>query len=158
MARRRSNARVMRLGAISLVVLLVVMAAAFNLQKFPGFRGTTYHAEFTDASGLHKGNMVQVAGVRVGRVNALHISGDHVTVDFDVKDAELGSEEPRVGRGAQPARGEVPRDHPEGLRRDAGRRHHPGQPHGLELRHRRHAERADHPDRGHRHPEAGGRR
>ena len=86
----RSNARVMRLGAISLVVLLVVGAAAFNLQKFPGFRGTSYHVQLKDASGLHKGNMVQVAGVRVGRVSALHISGDHVTVDFEVKDAELG--------------------------------------------------------------------
>ncbi len=81
---------ILRLGAISLVVLLVVGGAAFNLQKFPGFRGTGYHVQLTDASGLHKGNMVQVAGVRVGRVSALHIHGDHVTVDFDVKDATLG--------------------------------------------------------------------
>ena len=55
------------------MVLLVVMAAAFNLQKFPGFRGTGYHVQLADASGLHKGNMVQIAGIRVGRVNALHI-------------------------------------------------------------------------------------
>ncbi len=86
----RSQPKILRLGAISLIVLLVVMAAAFNLQKFPGFKGTSYHAQLTDASGLHKGNMVQVAGVRVGRVNALHIAGDHVTVDFDVKGTELG--------------------------------------------------------------------
>ena len=66
------------------------MAAAFNLQKFPGFKGTGYHVQLTDASGLHKGNMVQIAGVRVGRVNAHHIGGDHVTVDFDVKDAKMG--------------------------------------------------------------------
>jgi phospholipid/cholesterol/gamma-HCH transport system substrate-binding protein len=72
------------------VVLLVVGAAAFNLQKFPGFKGTDYHVQLADASGLHKGNMVQIAGVRVGRVNALHIQEDHVTVDFDVKDAEIG--------------------------------------------------------------------
>src|SRR6478609_1373554 len=86
----RSNARVMRLGAISLVVLLLVGAAAFNLQKFPGFKGTDYHVQLTDASGLHKGNMVQVAGIRVGRVDALHISGDHITADINVKDATLG--------------------------------------------------------------------
>jgi phospholipid/cholesterol/gamma-HCH transport system substrate-binding protein len=78
------------MGAVSLVVLLVVMAAAFNLQKFPGFRGTAYHVQLTDASGLHKGNMVQVAGIRVGRVGQLHIHGDHVTVDIDVKGATLG--------------------------------------------------------------------
>jgi phospholipid/cholesterol/gamma-HCH transport system substrate-binding protein len=86
----RSDARILRLGAISLVVLLVVGAAAFNLQKFPGFKGTDFHVQLSDASGLHKGNMVQIAGVRVGRVNALHIEEDHVTVDFDVKDAKMG--------------------------------------------------------------------
>src|SRR6478752_4783928 len=58
----------MRLGAITLVVMALIMAAAFNLGKFPGFAGTSYRAEFKDASGLHKGNMVQVGGIRVGRV------------------------------------------------------------------------------------------
>ncbi len=87
---RRSDATILRLGAISVVTLLVAMAAAFNLQKFPGFKGTDYHAQLSDASGLRKGNMVQVAGVRVGRVNDIRITGGHVTVDFDVKDAELG--------------------------------------------------------------------
>ncbi len=66
------------------------MAAAFNLQKFPGFKGTDYHVQLADASGLHKGNMVQVAGIRVGRVSGIHIGGDHVTVDVNVKDATLG--------------------------------------------------------------------
>ena len=80
----------MRLGTISLVLLFVVMAAAFNLQKFPGFKGTDYHVQLTDASGLRKGNMVQVAGIRVGRVSGIKIGGDHVTVDIDVKGATLG--------------------------------------------------------------------
>lgn len=88
---RRTDFAVKRLGTISVVVLLIVMAAAFNLQKFPGFAGTGYHADFKDASGLHKGNIVQVAGVKVGRVNNIHISGDHVTVDFDAKNADLGT-------------------------------------------------------------------
>jgi phospholipid/cholesterol/gamma-HCH transport system substrate-binding protein len=87
---RHTDGSILRLGTISLVVLLVVMAAAFNLQKFPGFKGTDYHVQLTDASGLHKGNMVQVAGLRVGRVSSLHIHGDHVTVDINVKDATLG--------------------------------------------------------------------
>jgi phospholipid/cholesterol/gamma-HCH transport system substrate-binding protein len=87
---RRTDAKILRLGVISLVTLLVLGAAAFNLQKFPGFKGEHFHAQLTDASGLHKGNMVQVAGVKVGRVNDIRISRDHVTVDFDVKDATLG--------------------------------------------------------------------
>ena len=89
---RRSDAKILRMGVICLVVLLVAGAAAFNLQKFPGFKGTGYHVQLSDASGLHKGNMVQIAGVRVGRVDALHISKDHVTVDFDVKGAEMGKQ------------------------------------------------------------------
>lgn len=50
---RHSDARVLRLGATSIVVLLLVMVAAFNLQRFPGFRGEALHAELVDASGLH---------------------------------------------------------------------------------------------------------
>ena len=87
---RRTEASIMRLGSICLIVLFIAMAAAFNLQKFPGFRGSGYHAEFSDASGLRKGNIVQVAGIRVGRVNAVRIDGNKVIVDFDVHDAELG--------------------------------------------------------------------
>jgi phospholipid/cholesterol/gamma-HCH transport system substrate-binding protein len=69
---------------ISLAVLVVLMVAAFNLQKFPGFRGTTYHAELADASGLRKGQMVQIAGTRVGRVSSLRIEDDKVVAEFDV--------------------------------------------------------------------------
>ncbi|MGA9103320.1 MCE family protein [Aeromicrobium sp.] len=87
---RRSDFKVMQMGAISLVLLLLVMAASFNLQKFPGFRGTTFHAELTDASGLRTGSEVQVAGVRVGRVNKLRIGPEKVIADFDVKNATLG--------------------------------------------------------------------
>jgi phospholipid/cholesterol/gamma-HCH transport system substrate-binding protein len=87
---RHTEGSIRRLGAITLVVLLVVMAAAFNLQKFPGFRGTSYHVQLRDASGLHKGNMVQIAGIRVGRVDSISISGDHVTANINVKGATMG--------------------------------------------------------------------
>ena len=88
---RHSNHSIMRLGAISLVVLLLVMAAAFNLQKFPGFRGTGYHADFKDANGLARGDMVQIGGVRVGRVQSIEIHSDHVRVNFEVHGAEFGT-------------------------------------------------------------------
>jgi phospholipid/cholesterol/gamma-HCH transport system substrate-binding protein len=89
---RHSERSILRLGTIALVVLLVVMAAAFNLQKFPGFRGTGYHADFKDANGLARGDMVQIGGVRVGRVDSIEIDSDHVRVNFEVHDAELGPE------------------------------------------------------------------
>ncbi len=77
-----SDARLARIGAISVVVALVAMVAAINLQKLPGMRGEAYQAEFTDASGLHEGNMVQIAGIRVGRVGEIELAEDHVIVHF----------------------------------------------------------------------------
>ncbi|GAA4719647.1 MlaD family protein [Nocardioides conyzicola] len=82
---RHSESKLMRLGAITLVVMALIMAAAFNLGKFPGFKGTTYRAEFKDASGLHVGNMVQVGGIRVGRVQDVALEDSStVIVSFDV--------------------------------------------------------------------------
>jgi len=89
---RHSERSVMRLGTIALLVLVLAMAASFNLQKFPGFRGTGYHADFTDANGLSQGDMVQIAGVRVGRVNSIEIHSDHVRVNFDVHGADFGTD------------------------------------------------------------------
>ena len=91
---RYSDARVLRMGAITVVVMLLVMAAAFNLSQFPGFKGGTYRAEFTDASGLRKGNMVQVGGIRVGRVQDVALEGSNtVLVTFEVDHGvEFGTE------------------------------------------------------------------
>ena len=91
---RANEARTLRWGAITLVVMLLVMAAAFNLSQFPGFKGSTYRAEFTDASGIHKGNMVQVGGIRVGRVQDVALKDSNtVVVTFEVdNDVELGDE------------------------------------------------------------------
>ncbi|MDP2774648.1 MAG: MlaD family protein [Nocardioides sp.] len=82
--RRYSDAQILRLGAMALVVMLVIMAAAFNLSKFPGFGGTSYVAEFSDASGIHRGNMVQVSGMRVGRVQEVTLEDGVVVVKFEV--------------------------------------------------------------------------
>jgi phospholipid/cholesterol/gamma-HCH transport system substrate-binding protein len=82
--RRYTEAQLLRLGAITLVVMLVVMAAAFNLSKFPGFGGDSYQAYFADASGLHKGNMVQVGGIRAGRVQDVQLKDGKVLVTFEV--------------------------------------------------------------------------
>ena len=90
---RVSQARALRLGAITLVIMLLMLAATFNLSQFPGFRGTTYSAEFTDASGIRVGNIVQVGGIRVGRVKSVDLVGDRVRVDFEVDNGvEFGTE------------------------------------------------------------------
>jgi phospholipid/cholesterol/gamma-HCH transport system substrate-binding protein len=91
--RRYTDAQILRLGAITLVVMLLVMAASFNLSKFPGFAGTQYRAEFTDASGLRSGNIVQVGGIRAGRVDEVELDGAKVVVTFEVdSDVEFGTD------------------------------------------------------------------
>lgn len=91
--RRYSDGQILRLGAITLVVMLLVMAASFNLSKFPGFAGNQHRAEFTDASGLRSGNVVQVGGIRVGRVTEVELDGDRVVVTFEVDDGvEFGTD------------------------------------------------------------------
>jgi phospholipid/cholesterol/gamma-HCH transport system substrate-binding protein len=86
---KTSDARIMRMGVITLMVMAVISAATFNLSKFPGFRGTTYYAEFSDASGIHKGNIVQVGGIRVGRVSDVTLDEDRVIVKFEIDDGDV---------------------------------------------------------------------
>lgn len=89
--RGRTPEQVARIGALTLLVALLLMTAALNLQKFPGMRGVSYQAEFSDASGLREGNMVQVAGIRVGRVSEIDLAGDHVVVHFSIDpDVRMG--------------------------------------------------------------------
>jgi len=87
---RVNEKQLTRAGLATAVAVVLLLALAFNLQKLPGMRGTTYHALFTDASGLKVGDRVEVAGIRVGRVDAIAIDGAKIDVSFDVKDAKLG--------------------------------------------------------------------
>jgi len=79
-----SNTHTAKIGLIALVMAALILVAAMNIQRFPGFRGTDFTAEFSDASGLHKGNMVQIAGIRVGRVGGVEIDDGHVVVRFEL--------------------------------------------------------------------------
>lgn len=96
-SRKYSEARVLRLGAVTLLAMALILVAAFNLGLFPGFSGGTYRAEFTDASGLHRGNMVQVGGIRVGRVQDVALEDSNtVVVTFDVDDGVAFGTESRA--------------------------------------------------------------
>jgi phospholipid/cholesterol/gamma-HCH transport system substrate-binding protein len=81
-------------GAISLVVLALVMVAALRADDLPVIGGgDTYHAMFTEAGGLKVNDEVRIAGVRVGKVEDVALEGDHVKVTFRVDSgAEFGPE------------------------------------------------------------------
>jgi phospholipid/cholesterol/gamma-HCH transport system substrate-binding protein len=85
-------------GAVSLAVLVALVAGAFQLDSVAGlFAQGSYRAAFHDASGLAPGNEVRVAGVRVGKVTGIALArgaaGPYVRVSFrlDDHDVRLGT-------------------------------------------------------------------
>ena len=82
------------IGAVSLAVIALMILAAFRAQDLPLIGGgDTYYASFTEAGGIKANDEVRIAGVRVGKVQAVELKGDHVRVTFRVKtDSEFGTE------------------------------------------------------------------
>ena len=82
------------IGAVSLAVMAALILAAFRAQDLPLIGGgDVYHAAFSEAGGLKANDEVRIAGVRVGKVEAVELDGDHVRVTFRVDDgAEFGSD------------------------------------------------------------------
>jgi virulence factor Mce-like protein len=79
------------IGAISLSVIAALVFLAFNAQSLPLIGGgTVYKAQFSEAAGLQPDDPVRVAGVKVGKVEALALEDGAVTVEFRVKDAFVG--------------------------------------------------------------------
>lgn len=73
------------IGAAGLLVIAVLLALAFNVQSLPLIGGgDDYAASFSEAGGLHDGDDVRIAGVKVGKVRAVDLAGDHVRVEFRV--------------------------------------------------------------------------
>jgi phospholipid/cholesterol/gamma-HCH transport system substrate-binding protein len=75
-------------GAVSLVVMAMVLVAALRADDLPIIGGgDTYHAMFTEAGGLKVNDEVRIAGVRVGKVDEIELDGGQVKVSFKVDDA-----------------------------------------------------------------------
>ncbi|HET6815895.1 MAG TPA: MlaD family protein [Mycobacteriales bacterium] len=81
------------IGAIGLAVILAMLLLAFNADKLPFIgSGTSYHALFTDASGLKTGDDVRVAGVKVGKVTSVSLDGAVVRVGLSVSGVDVGQD------------------------------------------------------------------
>jgi phospholipid/cholesterol/gamma-HCH transport system substrate-binding protein len=69
------------------VLVAAVVLLAMNLGKLPFVNPTnTYYADFANADGLKSGDEVRVQGISVGSVDAVEVQGDHVHVEFEIKD------------------------------------------------------------------------
>ena len=81
------------IGAVGLAVIAAMLLLAFNIDDIPLLAGRSHSAAFTEAGGLKAGDDVRIAGVKVGKVTAVDLDGDHVRVDFRVgRSTDLGSE------------------------------------------------------------------
>ncbi len=67
--------------AVSLLVTTVVVASLLDLHLRPGH---PYRAEFSDASGVQAGDTVRIAGVEVGKITAVGLSGRDALISFTV--------------------------------------------------------------------------
>lgn len=77
------NYNPIRLGTGTVAVMAVVIMALVGIGKLsPGHTG--YQAEFAQAAQLSPGDQVTVAGIEVGVVKDVALSGNHVTVKFNV--------------------------------------------------------------------------
>jgi phospholipid/cholesterol/gamma-HCH transport system substrate-binding protein len=73
-------------GAISFAVIAAFILAAFKAEDLPVIGGgDTYYAAFAEAGGLKANDEVRIAGVRVGKIDAVELQGDHVRVTFKVQ-------------------------------------------------------------------------
>ena len=83
-----------KVGAVSLMVLAALVLMAFKAESLPLIGGgDTYYAAFTDSSGLKPNDEVRIAGVRVGKVTAVDLDGDHVKVTFRISSgAKFGAD------------------------------------------------------------------
>ncbi|MHA3702653.1 MCE family protein [Jatrophihabitans sp. YIM 134969] len=81
------------IGAVSIVVIAILVFGAFNSDDLPIIGGgTVYTAAFTEAAGLRAGDEVRIAGVRVGKVDAVELGDTTVDVTFRVKNQFVGDE------------------------------------------------------------------
>ncbi|HZE15129.1 MAG TPA: MCE family protein, partial [Mycobacterium sp.] len=75
-----------RLGIVSLVLLLITVAIVVVFGQMRFNRTYSYSAEFSNASGLRDGQFVRAFGVEVGKVKNVRLveGGKRVRVDFEV--------------------------------------------------------------------------
>lgn len=75
-----------KLGVFLVITGLCTALVVNTLNRPLDESTTTYQAEFADVVGLTAGSDVRMAGVRVGTVERVQLTGHHATVTFDVAD------------------------------------------------------------------------
>ncbi len=90
--RTRGNPLFIGVVGIVLIISLLAMVAIVPMASYM-LRSASWRAGFTNVGNLRVGAPVLIAGVPQGRVEKLHMAGDHVDVEFRVdRSLELGDQ------------------------------------------------------------------
>jgi phospholipid/cholesterol/gamma-HCH transport system substrate-binding protein len=86
----KSTATAIKLGIVSLVLLLITVSIVVVFAQMRFNRTNSYSAEFNNASGLRNGQFVRASGVEIGKVKEVRLidGGQHVLVNLDVDRAQ----------------------------------------------------------------------
>lgn len=72
-------------GAISIVGIAAATTFAFFIDRIPALKQAyDISAEFKDAAGVRAENQVRVAGIKVGTVESVELSGDRVLITMEI--------------------------------------------------------------------------
>ncbi|WP_025737426.1 virulence factor Mce family protein [Mycobacterium genavense] len=83
----------LRIGLMGIVVTLLVIGVGQSFTSVPVLMARpAYYGQFTDSGGINVGDKVRIAGMDVGKVEALTIDGDHVVMKFSIGTNTIGTE------------------------------------------------------------------
>jgi phospholipid/cholesterol/gamma-HCH transport system substrate-binding protein len=75
----KTTSALVKLIVFMVVTSLMTFTLAATIGNFGVGKSTTYHAQFSDVTGLLPGNEVRIAGVKVGKVNSVGLKKDPTT-------------------------------------------------------------------------------
>jgi phospholipid/cholesterol/gamma-HCH transport system substrate-binding protein len=75
-----------RIGAVTLALIVAIVAGALLLTSSVFSSTYPVRATFANAVGLAKGDQVLLAGVAIGKVSSVQVVGNHVVVDLAIND------------------------------------------------------------------------
>ena len=82
-----------RKGVMGVVTVALVIGVGSSITSVPMlFAVPTYYAQFNDTGGLNVGDKVRIAGVDVGTVQSMEITGDKVEIGYTLGGMEIGTE------------------------------------------------------------------
>ena len=81
----KTSAALVKLIAFMVITSLLTFVLAATIGNFGVGKSTSYHAQFSDVTGLLAGNEVRLSGVKVGKVNGVALKGKlaDVTLQLD---------------------------------------------------------------------------